>query len=259
MALRKNMEKEILQLNAELEQRVEHRTKELHDAQEKLLRQEKLSILGQLAGSVGHELRNPLGMINTSIYYLKMVQPDVNEKIKKHLDMIEHQVQVSDKIITDLLDFSRGVSADREQISVASLVKKTLERFPIPAGVELMLDLPEDLPNVFADPRQMEQVLGNLVTNGCQAITEGGKLTVSASQQKEMMAIAVNDTGNGIPPENMNKLFEPLFSTKITGIGLGLAVSKKLAESNGGRIEVESQVGKGSTFTLYLPVGTDKA
>ena len=103
-------------------------------------------------------------------------------------------------------------------------------------------------------------MLGNLVTNACQAIAlpdglpQAGKLTLSASLQGDMIAIAVQDTGVGIPPENMGKLFEPLFTTKTKGIGLGLAVSQKLAEANGGRIEVQSELGKGSTFTVYLPV-----
>jgi len=132
-----------------------------------------------------------------------------------------------------------------------------------------MLKIPTDLPMVFADPRQVEQVLGNLVTNACQAIvsatgvTQGGKLTISASEvvpvsardrQKQMVAIALKDTGTGITPENMPKLFEPLFSTRVKGIGLGLMVSQKLAQANGGRIDVPSEAGKGSTFTVYLPV-----
>ena len=99
----------------------------------------------------------------------------------------------------------------------------------------------------------MEQVLGNLVVNACQAMAEGGKLTISASAKKDLAAIAVKDTGTGISPENMKKLFEPLFTTKVKGIGLGLAVSRKLAEANGGRIEAQSERGKGSTFTIFLP------
>jgi signal transduction histidine kinase len=147
-------------------------------------------------------------------------------------------------------------------------VEHTLSRFPVPASIQVSLKIPSDLPQVYADPLHVEQVLGNLITNGCQAmispalnqstssvtVSSGGKLTITARRQEQMVAIAVKDTGIGILPENKEKLFEPLFSTKINGIGLGLAVSKKLAEANGGRIELESEAGKGSTFTLYLPV-----
>jgi signal transduction histidine kinase len=115
------------------------------------------------------------------------------------------------------------------------------------------LGFPASLPQVQVDPRQMEQVLGNLVVNAFQAMPQGGKLTLSAKKKGTEIALAVADTGVGIPPENMPKLFEPLFTTKLKGIGLGLAVCKKLAEANSGRIEVQSEPGKGSTFTLYLP------
>ena len=116
------------------------------------------------------------------------------------------------------------------------------------------VDIPNNLPKAFADPRQMEQVLGNLVLNAFQAMQVGGKLTISAAIQSDMIIIEVHDTGTGILPENMGKLFEPLFTTKTAGIGLGLAVSKKLAEANGGRIEVTSEVNKGSLFRLILPI-----
>jgi PAS domain S-box-containing protein len=260
---RKQAEEEIRQLNAELEQRVEERTHELREAQEQLVRKEKLAVLGQLAGGVGHELRNPLGVINTAIYYLKLVQPDAGEKIKLHHAIIVQEVHNAEKIIADLLDYARVISSDREPASVPDLVRGVLGRFPVPPSVQVALKLPADLPMVYADPRQMEQVLGNLTVNACQAmastssatgVPQGGKLTISARKKKGMVAIAVKDTGTGISPENMKKLFEPLFTTKVKGIGLGLAVSRKLAEANGGWIEVKSEPGKGSTFTLVLPV-----
>jgi PAS domain S-box-containing protein len=246
-------EDEIRQLNANLEQRVEERTRELTDAQEKLVRQEKLAVLGQVAGNVSHELRNPLGVISNAIYFLKLVQPDADEKIKKYHGMIERETHNTEKIINDLLDFARLKSVEQEPVSVPELVQRVLSRFPAPESVTVTLKLPPNLPMVFADPRQMEQVLGNLIVNAWQAMPNGGKLTITAHRQKEMVAIAVKDSGGGVPPENMQKLFEPLFTTKSKGIGLGLPISQKLAEANGGRIEVQSEPGKGSTFTVYLP------
>ena len=260
---RKQAEQKLQEYSEHLEERVTERTRELREAQEQLVLKEKLAVLGQLAGGVGHELRNPLGVINSAIYYLKMVQPDADDKVLQYHVMIEQEVHNAEKIINDLLDFARGISADRETVSVPELVQSVLIRFPAPPSVDVTLKLSADLPKVFADPRQMEQVLGNLTTNACQAMANGGKLTITAhvlgpvperDLQKEFVVIAVNDTGTGIPPENMQKIFEPLFTTKAKGIGLGLAVSKKLVEANSGRIEVQSEPGKGSTFTVYLPI-----
>jgi len=256
---RKWAEEALKEYNTRLESAVDARTLELKVAQEKLVRQEKLAVLGQLAGGVGHELRNPLSVINNAIYYLKLVQPDADEKIRHYHSMIEHEVQIAEKIITDLLDFARIKSVDRQPITVAALMQHVLERFPVPDSITSVLDLPADLPEVNVDPRQMEQVLGNLTTNACQAMNEGGTLTVRAwpstlAAGQPAVCIKVIDTGTGITPENMKKLFEPLFTTKLRGIGLGLAVSQKLVEANSGRIEVDSQPGQGSTFTVYLPV-----
>jgi PAS domain S-box-containing protein len=261
---RKQAEDALLQLNANLEQRVEERTHELRDAQEQLVRQEKLATLGQLAGGVGHELRNPLGVINSAVYYLKLVQPDADEKIKKYHLIIEQEVNTAGRIINDLLDFGRIVSPDRQPVSVPELLQRVLTRFPLPTSVQVQLRIPARLPKVFADPLHLEQVLGNLTTNAGQAMKEGGTLTISVRTSRSPASIAlspgpcikitVKDNGTGISPENMKKLFEPLFTTKLRGIGLGLAVSKKLAEANGGTIAVRSEPGKGSTFSLYLPV-----
>ena len=255
---RKWAEEALKEYNTRLESAVDARTIELKEAQEKLVRQEKLAVLGQLAGGVGHELRNPLSVINNAIYYLKLVQPDADEKIRRYHGMIEHEVQIAEKIITDLLDFARIKSVDRQPTSVAALIQRVLERFPVPDSITSVLDLPADLPEVNVDPRQMEQVLGNLTTNACQAMNEGGTLTVSAhasalASGQPAVCIQVIDTGTGITPENMKKLFEPLFTTKLRGIGLGLAVSQKLVEANSGHIEVHSQPGQGSTFMVFLP------
>jgi signal transduction histidine kinase len=199
-------------------------------------------------------LRNPLSIINTSVYYLKLVQPDADDVIKKHLGIIDQEVRTSEKIITNLLDFARIKSVEREVVSVSELIRKTLERFPVPESVNVILEIPADMPQIFVDSQQMIQVLGNLTVNACQAMQNGGNLWISSNAQNDMINIIVKDSGVGIPPENMKKIFEPLFTTKTKGIGLGLAVSKKLIEANGGRIEVESEAGLGSTFTIWLPV-----
>lgn len=259
---RKQREDEIRRLNAELEARVEERTRQLKEAQEQLVRQEKLAVLGQLAGGVGHELRNPLAVISNAVYFLKLVLPEADEKVQEYLNILERETRSAEKIISDLLDFARVKSAERQAVPAAELARRVFERYPVPENIRLVLDLPPDLPPLWVDARQIEQVLGNLVLNAYQAMPSGGQLSVISRQPSvtdeslitdHCLLITVKDTGPGIPPENMKKLFEPLFTTKSHGIGLGLAVSRKLVEANGGRIEVESEPGKGAAFTLILP------
>ena len=258
IAERKRAELQLAEYTENLEAMVEERTHALKDAQEKLVRQERLALLGQVAGSMGHELRNPLGVISNAIYFLKLAQPNANDQIKEYLDIIEKETHTSDKIITDLLDFSRIKATDRKAVSVSELIYQTLNRFPAPATVDVILNIPADLPSVFVDAQQVSQVLGNLTVNACQAMPDGGQLTVDSNlcmvDGGQWVRIAIKDTGVGITPENMKKLFEPLFSTKIKGVGLGLAVSLKLIEANDGRIEVTSEAGVGSTFTVFLPL-----
>jgi PAS domain S-box-containing protein len=245
-----------------LQEMVEERTHELRQAQEQLVRQERLAVLGQLAGGVGHELRNPLAVMSSAMYFIKLIQPEMDERMKKHIGIIENEVKNADKIISDLLDFSRIKSVDREPVAASELVRRVLERYPVPEHLTVSVEISPDLPPVHVDPRQIVQVLGNLVTNACQAMPEQGSLSIKAEgrgdESQPMVSIAVSDTGTGILPENMDKLFVPLFTTKPRGIGLGLAVCRKLMDANGGRIEVRSEPGKGATFTVHLPVtGTD--
>ena len=222
--------------------------------EEELVRKEKLAILGQLAGGVGHELRNPLGVMSNAVYYLKTILPDADETTKEYLEIISSEVRNSEMIVSDLLDLSRIRPVEREETGVSELVDKTLEKQPPPEKVKVNTEIPSELLPVFVDPRQIGQVLGNLVTNACQAMPDGGKLIISAQAEKEKVSLSITDTGCGISNENMKKIFEPLFTTRARGIGLGLAVSKNLVEVNGGSIEVESEEGKGSTFTVILPI-----
>jgi signal transduction histidine kinase len=229
---------------------------EQREMQERLIRQERLAVLGQLAGGVGHELRNPLGVISNAVYFLQMVVPDADETTattREYLGIIAAEVRNAETIVSDLLDLSRTRPAEREAIAASDLIAAVLDRQPPPERVSVTTRMAPALPTVFVDPRQIGLVLTNLVTNAYQAMPDGGKLTIDAQAEEGQVRLSVTDTGCGIPQENMAKLFEPLFTTRARGIGLGLAVSKNLVEVNGGSIEVESEEGQGSTFTVTLP------
>jgi PAS domain S-box-containing protein len=195
-----------------LEEMVKERTRELEDAQEQLVRREKLAVLGQLAGGVGHELRNPLGVISNAVYYLQMTLPDANETAKEYLSMISSEVHTATKIISDLLGFARTQPAGRENVVVSALIARALEKQSPHGKVRISAEIPPDLPVVFVDPQQIEMVLGNLVTNAYDAMPEGGTLIISAKVERNKIALSISDTGCGISPENRGKLFEPLFS-----------------------------------------------
>jgi len=259
---RKKTEAELQKHREHLEEMVEERTRELKEAQEELLRKEKLAVLGQLAGGMGHELRNPLGVMANAVYFLKATLPEAGETTRNYLDILDSEVRNADKIITDLLDYARSRPAEREEVAVSELVARALDRYPPPEGVEVSTEISPDLPPVSVDPAQIGQVLNNLISNAYQAMPEGGKLTISADapnpqsairNPQSVVRIRVSDSGCGISKENISKIFEPLFSTRARGIGLGLAVSRNLVEANGGSITVQSQEGKGSSFTVVLP------
>ncbi len=251
---RKRAENRLKDYSEKLEEMVEERTKELKDAQEKLVRKEKLAFLGQLSGSVGHELRNPLGVISNAVYLLTTVHGDADETTKEYLDIISSEVQNSEKIISDLLDFSRTRSPDIDRVYVSEMIDGVLKKRPSPNGVTITTEVAEDIPPIYVDPRQVGQVLDNLIANAYQAMPEGGELKIKAEEIKKKVNLSITDTGLGILKENMKKLFEPLFTTRARGIGLGLYVSKGLIEANGGQIKVKSKEGSGSTFTIILPV-----
>lgn len=225
-------------------------------AQEQLVRREKLAVLGQLAGGVGHEIRGPLSVIWNALYLLKMDLPDADEMIGEYLDMIAAEVHKANKIVSDLLDFGRTIPSARQPALAQELVEAALVRAPAPEHVRVTAEIPDDLPILSVDPQQVCQVLVNLLTNAYQAMEGEGALSICAGAEGEQVSISITDTGGGISPENMDRLFEPLFTTKARGMGLGLAISKNLVEANSGQIRVESTVGVGTTFVLTLPTET---
>jgi two-component system NtrC family sensor kinase len=275
IAEHKRAEEDIRRLNETLEQKVE----QLLEAQEELVRKKKLAILGQFSGSVGHELRNPLGVMNNAVYFLKTVLADADESIKEYLGIIKQEIDNSQRIISDLLDFSRTKTPQAHAVQVHDLILQTHKKCAIPENIQFQADLPAMLPRIQVDPLQMMQVFLNLIANAVQAMADGGALCVAArrvsgfefavsgsepesrEQQPEtgdFVEISVSDTGGGISPDNLKKLFQPLFTTRARGVGLGLVVCRNLTEANGGRIEVESRLGAGTTFKVTLPVAEKK-
>lgn len=227
--------------------------RDLARAQEQLVRSQRLAAIGQLASSMSHELRNPLSVLRSSAYYLRSRLADADEKVRKHLDIIEQEISNSDKIITDLLDFSRIKPPTLQRTYLNYIVEEALERVEIPPSVKLVRDLAEGLPPIQADAFQLEQVVVNLLTNAVQAMPQGGVLTVRTALREDSLVLEVSDTGCGIDPEHLERIFEPLFTTKSRGIGLGLTICKTLVENHGGTITVESTPGRGTTFTITLP------
>ncbi|MFZ2950813.1 MAG: ATP-binding protein, partial [Desulfuromonadaceae bacterium] len=215
-----------------------------------------------LSGSVGHELRNPLGVMSNAVYFLKMVLPNADEITKEYLGIIKKEIDNSLRIITDLLDFARTRTPQKKAVAARELTDESLGRCAIPENIDLQTEIPDNLPLLRVDPLQMGLVLTNFITNAGQAMPDGGALRIAARRvlspdskfDGDFVEISVADTGEGITPENMKKIFQPLFTTKAKGIGLGLVVCKNLVDANGGRIEVESEPGKGTTFMVLLPI-----
>ena len=226
---------------------------QLHETQEQLVRREKLAMLGQLASGVGHELRNPLGVMTNAVYYLEMIQPDAPADVRDYLGILRAQIGLAEKIVGDLLDFSRIRPPRRDVVAVADVMAAQQARLSLPAGVSMHVDVPESLPRVSVDAVQIGQILFNLLVNALQALEgRGGAVHVDSSVSATHVRLHVQDDGPGVPAELRAKIFEPLFTTKARGIGLGLAVSRSLAEANGGTLTLDESE-RGARFTLSLP------
>ncbi len=234
--------------------------KRLKESQAMLIEAEKLASMGQLAASIAHEVNNPLSgvLIYVQLMRKKLAKREIDERLLlDYLAKVEFEITRSTKLIRNLLDFSSQSAPNLEEVDVHEVLDRALELAvhadPAQARVEKNLGV---LPKIIADPAQLQEVLINVIVNGFQAMSQGGTLTIGTSLEKEEVRIAVRDTGCGIPPENMDKLFTPFFSTKkaVKGVGLGLPVSYGIIQCLNGRIEVESVVGEGSTFTICIPI-----
>ncbi len=225
---------------------------------DRLMQAERLAAIGRVAGGVAHELRNPLNVMRTSVYFLRNAKHAAPEKIAEHLQRIERQVAASDLVISALSEFAKLPSPNLQPMSILDSLKRSVPSDSWPESVELIWDVPADLPHALADEKQMTIVFGNLIRNGCDAMPGGGRLTLSARQMRERIEVAVIDTGCGIKAEDLPRIREPFRSTKARGIGLGLALSQAILEKNRGTLKVVSEVDHGSTFTVVLMADSER-
>jgi signal transduction histidine kinase len=216
-------------------------------------RSERLAAIGQVAGGVAHELRNPLNVVKTSVYYLLNARNASPEKKGEHLKRIERHVVLADGVITALSNFTRLPVPNLRPVAVQQCVQEALETNPLPENCAVTIDLAPSLPCVLADLDQLRIVFSNLVRNAREAMSPGGgRLTISGCQVGDAMDLAFADTGVGIPPDHLGRIMEPLYSTKARGLGLGLAIARAILEKNKGHLRVASELGRGSTFTVRL-------
>ncbi len=222
------------------------------DLEARNARAERLATFGQLVGSIGHELRNPLGVIETSLYVLKGNAAG-DAKAQRHLERISQQVGLANDIITQLLELIRDRPLARQRVELAPTVASALDSVKL-EGVTVSVDDGAGGAALQADPTQLRQIVINLVDNAVQAAQPAGQVRVKLSRDEQGVTLEVADSGAGISPEVKNRLFEPLVTTRTRGVGLGLALVKRMVERHGGRIEVgrSDELG-GARFTVWLP------
>ncbi len=229
----------------------------LQDTQDKMVRHEKLAAIGKLAGSVAHDIRNPLGAISNSIYFLaRVVEQGPDDNVLKHLIIMDREINRANNIISDLMDFSRDNVPTFEEGNINILLQEVLACFSFSDNISLDLQLDTGLPIILFDHSQLQRVFHNIMTNARQAMPDGGTLRVRTDHDDEFVRITISDTGHGIAEEYLDKIFEPLFTTKAKGVGLGLSIVKDFIEKNKGCIVVDSEEGKGTKLTITLPVMT---
>jgi PAS domain S-box-containing protein len=250
---------ELQELNSELETRVEEKTRSLREAQDEIVRNEKLTTLGKISGMVGHELRNPLGSIKNAAYFLHIALESATPDILESINIINKEVSNCERIIATLLEYTRPKPPSLQKVSVPEVMQDVLIGVHVPDNISIQIEFDNGTPYVIGDEHQLRRVFINLITNGIQAMPDGGQLRLSSQiTGGNMLRISVLDTGVGISSEVAKHLFEPLYTTKAKGFGLGLVVVKSLVEGQSGTINVTSEEGRGSDFVVSLPVWVEE-
>jgi two-component system, NtrC family, sensor kinase len=253
---------ELRELNNDLERRIEEAKEELRVTHERMLHSETLSVVGTFASGVAHELATPLSSI---ISYFRMIRETLTaqEELGEDVEIIEAELLRCRNILRGMLNFARTPEKDKILTDVNSIIRDLLSlvkyQTEFKKKIEITENLNPQLPPVMAVPGQLRQVFMNIIINAIQSMPSGGNVTVSSFtiEDGSRLAISISDTGCGIPEDALNKIFHPFYTSKDSGTGLGLSISYGMIKSHGGDIEVESEFGSGTTFSVYLPVTVD--
>ncbi len=258
-----NANQKITKFNEELEQRIVERTAELEETQKELLQKERLATLGQLTGTVSHELRNPLAAIRNSIFMIGEKTQDSDLGLDRLLARTERNISRCDRIVCELLDYTRTNTLEAKSEVLDSWLEGALGEQKTPSAITLRKELKVPGLELKFDPERLRRAVINVFDNACQAMTEAAKgapgerelsLTVQTTSCEDRAQMRFTDTGPGMTPEVLNRIFEPLYSTKAFGVGLGMPIVKQIMEQQGGGIEVSSDPGHGTTVVLWLPI-----
>lgn len=255
---RKEAENELVSYRTHLETLVRERTQLLEEAQEELVQKERLAVLGRLTATVSHEIRNPLGTIANALYLLRNGLDEAgNDALERPLRLAERNVERCDSIISELLDFSRQRSLETVPLEIDAWLGELLDEMVFPEELTCRWNLTSTA-RVEADPERLRRALVNVINNALQAMDEvpadSHTLTIATHVRGDRCEIEVSDSGSGMSKEVMARIFEPMFSTKNFGLGLGVPIIKNVLESHGGGVDYRSEVGKGTTVTLWLPL-----
>lgn len=249
----KRAEDALREVTSALELRMQERTDALLDAQTELVRRERLAVVGLFAGTLAHQIRNPLGSIKNAAYLVQLAIPSMDEDLRRALAIIQDEVARANQIITDLVDYARVTSAQRRVVPVDLLMEIALSGLDLPPNVTVRVECPP-MPKVFVDPSQLQRALQKLVKNAIQSMGSGGTLTLSARPEAGAVLFSVTDTGKGIPDDVRNRLFEPLVSGNPGNLGLGLITARALIENQGGALALEKSDSEGTRVVLRLPI-----
>jgi len=251
---RKRAELELEKYRTHLEEMIKERTNKLEQTQKELIEKQRLATLGQLAGGISHEIRNPLATIDSSVVNLEMQNYD-NEKIKKHLKRIRSAVKRSVEVINSLTRLTKKEEPSLKKLNIKDVIQNLIDNIKIPSDVKINFLPYSDSIYIIGDETQLKICFDNLLSNSLDAIDDGGTIDLKIRRlASNNCKITLSDTGHGIDPAKLDKIFEPLYSSKAFGIGFGLSLVKQIVESHGGEIEINSQLGKGTEFTVFLPM-----